>query len=57
LIAKYDFHLTQIQRIEREDPISVPTLLRLAEAFQIRLADLIEGLGVMESGKKGPHQQ
>ena len=35
LVIQHGFHLTQIQRIEKGDGLSVPTLLRIAEVFQI----------------------
>jgi transcriptional regulator with XRE-family HTH domain len=52
LVQDHGFHLTQIARIERGESFSVPTLLRLAEAFQIPLEELIAGLEVVESSKK-----
>ena len=52
LVQDHGFHLTQIARIERGESFSVPTLLRLAEAFQIPLEELIAGLEVVETGKK-----
>jgi len=52
LVQNHGFHLTQIARIERGESFSVPTLLRLAEAFQIPLEELIAGLEVVETGKK-----
>ena len=54
LVVQHDFHLTQIQRIEKGDGISVPTLLRLAETFQIPVEKLIENLGVIEDGELRP---
>ena len=51
LVVQHGFHLTQIQRIEKGDGISVPTLLRLAETFQISVEKLIAGLGVVENGE------
>ena len=48
LIVKHDFHLTQIQRIEKGDGLSVPTLLRIAEVFQIPVEKLVAGLGMTE---------
>ena len=45
LIVKFDFHLTQIQRIEKGDGLSVPTLLRIAEVFEIPIEKLVAGLG------------
>jgi len=47
LVAQHGFHLTQIQRIEKGNGVSVPTLLRLAEAFQIPVETLIAGLGLV----------
>jgi len=52
LVQNHGFHLTQIARIERGESFSVPTLLRLAEAFQIPLEELIPGLGIVETAKK-----
>ena len=49
LVVQYGFHLTQIQRIEKGDGLSVPTLLRIAEVFQIPVGELVEGLGLIES--------
>jgi transcriptional regulator with XRE-family HTH domain len=49
LIVQHDFHLTQIQKIERGEGISVPTLLRVAEVFQIPLEKLVEGVGLVQS--------
>ena len=51
LVVQHGFHLTQIQRIEKGDGISVPTLLRLAETFQISVEKLIAGLGLVENGE------
>ena len=48
LVVQHGFHLTQIQRIEKGEGFSVPTLLRLAEVFQIPLETLIAGMGVVE---------
>jgi transcriptional regulator with XRE-family HTH domain len=56
LVQNHGFHLTQIARIERGESFSVPTLLRLAEAFQIPLEELIPGLGIVETAKKA-HQR
>ena len=54
LVVQHGFHLTQIERIEKGDGISVPTLLRLAETFQIPIEKLIAGLGVVEGGESRP---
>jgi transcriptional regulator with XRE-family HTH domain len=49
LVVQHGFHLTQIQRIEKGDGVSVPTLLRIAEVFQIPLEKLIDGLGLVQN--------
>jgi transcriptional regulator with XRE-family HTH domain len=49
LVVQHGFHLTQIQRIEKGDGLSVPTLLRIAEVFQIPLEKLIDGLGLVQN--------
>jgi transcriptional regulator with XRE-family HTH domain len=41
----YDFHLTQIVRIEKGEGISVAMLLRIAETFQVPVEHLIAGIG------------
>jgi transcriptional regulator with XRE-family HTH domain len=51
LVVQHGFHLTQIQRIEKGDGISVPTLLRLAETFQISVDKLITNLGLVEGSE------
>ncbi len=51
LVIQHGFHLTQIQRIEKGDGLSVPTLLRIAEVFQIPVEKLIAGLGLIESSE------
>lgn len=45
LVSDYGFHMTQIARIERGEAFSVPTLLKLAETFQVPVGQLIEGIG------------
>jgi transcriptional regulator with XRE-family HTH domain len=40
----HGYHLSQIQRFERGDGISIPTLLRLAETFQVPAEKLIANL-------------
>ena len=49
LMLDHGFHMTQIQRIERGDGISIPTLLRLAEVFQEPVEVLVAGLGLVVS--------
>jgi transcriptional regulator with XRE-family HTH domain len=51
LVVQHGFHLTQIQRIEKGDGVSVPTLLRIAEVFQIPVEKLVAGLGLIEGGE------
>jgi transcriptional regulator with XRE-family HTH domain len=51
LVVQHNYHLTQIQRIEKGDGLSIPTLLRLAETFQIPVEKLIANLGVIEGGE------
>ena len=51
LIVHHDFHLTQIQRIEKGEGISIPTLLRIAETFQIPMEQLVAGIGLVESAE------
>ncbi|MGI4758178.1 MAG: helix-turn-helix domain-containing protein [Janthinobacterium lividum] len=45
LIVQHGLHLTQIQRIEKGNGISVPLLLRVAQIFQLPLEDLVADLG------------
>ena len=51
LIREHDFHLTQIQRIEKGDGLSIPTLLRISEVFQIPVETLIAGIGLAEGSE------
>jgi hypothetical protein len=44
---EHNYHLSQIQRIESGDGISLPTLLRIAETYQVPVEQLIAGLGVV----------
>lgn len=53
LVKQHDYHLTQIQRIESGEGISVPTLLRLAETFQVPIEELVAGLGIAETADPG----
>ncbi len=48
LVSEHGFHLTQIARIERGEAFSVPTLLRLAETFQVPVDQLIVGIGEVD---------
>lgn len=49
LIVHHDFHLTQIQRIEKGEGISIPTLLRVSETFQVPVEKLVAGIGLVDS--------
>jgi hypothetical protein len=49
---EHNYHLSQIQRIEKGDGISLPTLLRIAETFQVPVENLIAGLGIVAEGTK-----
>ena len=42
MIAEHGFHLN---RIEKGEPVSVQTLLRLCSAFDLKMAELLDGLG------------
>lgn len=48
LVSEHGFHLTQVARIERGEAFSVPTLLRLAETFQVPVGQLIDGIGEID---------
>jgi transcriptional regulator with XRE-family HTH domain len=47
MVVEHGFHLTQFQRIEKGEGVSVPTLLRVAEVFQIPLDRLVADLGIV----------
>jgi quinolinate synthase len=47
LQLEHNYHLSQIQRIEKGDGISLPTLLRIAETYQVPVERLVAGLGVL----------
>ena len=51
MVSDPGFHLTQIARIERGESFSVPTLLRLAETFQVPVGQLISGIGEAEGSE------
>jgi transcriptional regulator with XRE-family HTH domain len=54
MVSDHGFHLTQIARIERGESLAVPTLLRLAETFQVPVGELISGIGEIEGGEVVP---
>ena len=45
MVIDCGFHLTQVARMERGDPITLKTLLRVAEVFGMPPNELIAGLG------------
>ena len=45
LTRDHGFHLNQVHRIERGEGLSIPTLLRVCETFQVRIEDLLAGIG------------
>lgn len=46
-VQDHGFHLNQLQRVEAGKGVSVQTLLRLAEVFQVPLGKLVDGLGAV----------
>ena len=51
MIIQHGFHLAQWQGFEKGKGISVPSLLRLCEVFDLSLEDLIAGVGITDSGQ------
>lgn len=49
MIVEHGFHLAQWQGFEKGKGISVPSLLRMCEVFDLRLEDLIGGMGYAAS--------
>ena len=45
MITEHGFHLNQLHRIESGEPVSVQTLLKLCSAFDVKLWELVAGLG------------
>ena len=56
LQIEYDFHPTQIHRIERGEGISIPLLLRVAETFQVSVEYLVTGIGLVAAGDDDTQQ-
>jgi transcriptional regulator with XRE-family HTH domain len=54
MIVEHGFHLTQFQRIEKGEGVSLPTVLRIAEVFQIPLEKLVSGLGLVDDTEPRP---
>ena len=54
MIVEHGFHLAQWQGFEKGKGISVPSLLRMCDVFEVTLTDLIDGLGLMDDGPAKP---
>jgi len=50
MIIRHGFHLAQWQGFEKGKGISVPSLLRMCEVFDLKLEELVGGMGVADSG-------
>ncbi len=48
MVADHDFHFTQWQSFEKGKGISVQTLLKLCEVFEMRLEELVRDIGELE---------
>ncbi len=51
LVTDHGLHLTQIHRIERGEGISLQTLLRFCEVYEVRVEELLAGVGVVTEGE------
>ena len=49
MISQHGFHLNQLHRIENGQPVSVQTLLKLCAAFDLKLDELVRGLGLRQT--------
>ncbi len=45
MIVHQGYHLIQWQNLEKGKGLSVPSLLRLCNVFDVKLTDLLEGIG------------
>jgi DNA-binding Xre family transcriptional regulator len=45
MVADFGFHLGQLAKIENGGAVSAQTMLKLCAAFDMRLEDLVRGLG------------
>ena len=45
MVVEHKFHVTHWQSFENGKAISVPSLLRVCEVFDVSLEDLVRGLG------------
>lgn len=57
MIVKHGLHLNQVSRIESGKGISVPTLLRLAEIFQVPIEALVARLGEIPTTRSKPSKR
>jgi transcriptional regulator with XRE-family HTH domain len=53
MVADHNFHFTQWQSFEKGRGISVQTLLRLCEVFDLRLDELVRDIGKFASAANG----
>ena len=54
MIVQHGFHLAQWQGFEKGTGISVPSLLRMCDVFDVTLTDLIDGLGLVNEDTTKP---
>ena len=46
MVVQHGFHLTQWQSFENGRGMSIPTLLRICNVFEVRVETLVQGLGL-----------
>ena len=56
MVVDHQFHVTHWQGFENGKAISVPSLLRVCEVFDVSLEDLVRGLGRSTALKVSPEQ-
>ena len=54
MIVQHGFHLAQWQGFEKGKGISVPSLLRMCEVFDVTLTNLVDGLGLLNEAQAEP---
>lgn len=52
MVVEHKFHVTHWQSFENGKAISVPSLLRVCEVFDVALEDLVRGLGRSVTSEK-----
>lgn len=57
MVVDHKFHVTHWQSFENGKAISVPSLLRVCEVFDISLEDLVRGLGRSVPSEAQPDQE